>query len=253
MKTIVFDLDGVLYLGNEVVPGAPATLATLAGAGFQLLFATNSSVSTPEAIARKLARLTDTEVHPASVFTSALATAYLLEGDVERVYVMGSEGLRSALREVGISVCNETNEVDAAVVGIDYDLTYSTLTDAVAAAIRSQRLIGTNSDVTFPTPSGLRPGGGTLAGAVSAASGVEPVYAGKPHQPMLDLISSSVAHDEVWMVGDRPDTDLALAAVAGWRSALTLSGVTKSTEGIPDELRPDLVISSVAELADQLL
>ncbi len=253
MKTIVFDLDGVLYLGNEVVPGAPAALATLAEAGFQLLFATNSSVSTPEAIARKLARLTETEVHPASVFTSALATAYLLRGDAERVYVMGGEGIRSALREVGIRVCNETDDVDAAVVGIDYDLTYSTLSDAVTAAIGSQRLIGTNSDVTFPTPLGLRPGGGTLAGAVSAASGVEPEYAGKPHQPMLDLISSSVAHDEVWMVGDRSDTDLALAAAAGWRSVLTLSGVTKSAEGLPEELRPDLVIGSVSELTSHLL
>lgn len=253
MKTIVFDLDGVLYLGNEAAPGAPAALADLVGAGFQILFATNSSVSTPEIISRKLSRLTYAEVHPASVFTSALATAHLLQGDAERVYVMGGEGILSALGEVGIRVCNGGNDVDAAVVGIDYDLTYSTLSEAVTAAIQSQRLIGTNSDVTFPTPLGLQPGGGALATAVSAASGVEPVYAGKPHQPMLDLISRSVVHDEVWMVGDRSDTDLALAAAAGWKSALILSGVTKSTDGIPKELRPDLVMSSVAELAPHLL
>ncbi len=253
MKTVIFDLDGVLYLGDEVVPGATETLNTLADAGLQLLFATNGSSSTPQAIARKLTRLTKTNVRAETIFTSALATAHLLQPSAERVYVLGGEGVRVALSEVGITVCDQPMDVDAAVVGIDHELTYSTLSDAVTAAIESQRLVGTNSDVTFPTPLGLRPGGGTLAAAVATASGVGAVFAGKPHQPMLDLISGSVEYGEVWMVGDRADTDLAMAAKANWGSVLTLSGVTMSAEEVPDELRPDFVIDSVADLAALLL
>jgi 4-nitrophenyl phosphatase len=253
VKTVIFDLDGVLYLGDVVVPGVTETLNTLADAGFQLLFATNGSTSTPQAIARKIARLTETNVRPETIFTSGLATAHLLRGSADRVYVLGGHGIRVALNGVGITVCDGPSEVDAAVVGIDHELTYSTLSDAVTAAIESQRLVGTNSDVAFPTPQGLRPGGGTLAAAVSAASGVEAVFAGKPHQPMLELISGSIEYDEVWMVGDRADTDLAMATKANWGSVLTLSGVTMSAEEVPDELRPDFVIDSVAELAPLLL
>jgi HAD superfamily hydrolase (TIGR01450 family) len=253
VKTIIFDLDGVLYLGDQVIPGVTEALTTFEQAGFQLLFATNASVATPQVIAGKLARLTETNVLPESVLTSALATAYLLKGEADRVYVMGGEGIRAALRDVGVTIWQEPTEVDAVVVGIDYDLTYSALSDAVTAAIQSQRLIGTNSDVAFPTPQGLRPGGGTLAGAVSAASGVEPLFAGKPHQPMLELLLNSIRHEEVWMVGDRADTDLALAARANWKSALTLTGVTKAAGEVPNELRPDLVVGSVADLASHLL
>ena len=252
MKTFVFDLDGVIYLGSNVVPGAAAVLELLIAEGHQVLFATNGSASTPGAIAAKVSNLVGLAISEEWVLTSALATAGFLHGQAERVFVMGGDGVFAALHDRSIRTTTAPGNVDGVVVGIDRALSYESLSNAATAAMQSQRLVGTNSDATYPTPDGLKPGGGTLARAVGIASGVEVVFAGKPHDPMLDLISQRIVNNEVWMVGDRPDTDLALAKRAGWKAALTLTGVTTNAADVAPELRPDVVLQSVADLASLL-
>jgi ribonucleotide monophosphatase NagD (HAD superfamily) len=113
---------------------------------------------------------------------------------------------------------------------------------------RGARLIATNTDATFPTSRGPAPGAGALVAALETASGVEAEVAGKPNPAMRSAVSRLLVPGPVWIVGDRPETDLALGAEAGWGRILVLSGVTGDSGTVPPQWRPDIVIPSVAEL-----
>ncbi len=144
--------------------------------------------------------------------------------------------------------------VDAVVVGLHRDFDYQRLAIAADAARRCGRLIGTNTDTTYPTPSGLLPGGGSILAAVASASGVEPVIAGKPHEPLATLVSTMLADqhgvfdpERVVMIGDRPETDGRFAARLGCRFALVRSGVSA------DVATPaDLDVADLAAVARRL-
>jgi 4-nitrophenyl phosphatase len=134
---------------------------------------------------------------------------------------------------------------DAVVVGYHREFDYDRLTVAMRAVRGGARLIGTNDDATYPTDEGLLPGNGSLLAAVATASGATPVVAGKPHEPMADLVRRRAgAHGVV--VGDRPDTDGAFAVALGYRFALVLTGVTRR-EDLPVQPPPDLVAADAAE------
>ena len=114
------------------------------------------------------------------------------------------------------------------------------------------RFVATNDDATYPTPEGLHPGGGSIVAALERASGRRAEVAGKPHTPMRDLVRELVGEGPVWMVGDKPETDLALGKGEGWTTVLVLSGVTGNDADVPDDLRPDAVLDSIADLPDLL-
>lgn len=247
-KTFIFDLDGVVYLDSEGVPGAGETLNALRADGHQVLFATNNSVRALSTVVRNIEKRTGYAPEPQSVITSALAAANLLRGSGATCYVLGSHELSSTLSEAGIAVTTDHSEATAVVVGLDRDLSYERLTGAVLAIRAGARFVATNDDATYPMPDGQYPGGGSIVAAVERASGQTPLVCGKPNKPMRDLVVSRVEYDDVWMVGDRPDTDLALAAEAGWGKILTLSGVTDTADGLPEHLCPDVTIESIRDL-----
>ena len=248
---IVCDLDGVLYLHDEPVPGARAALEAFAGAGARVVFATNNSTRTPAAVARVITERVGHPVRADDVVTAAVATARHLEGGPSRAMVVGMEGLVSALAEVGVAVESENPEV--VVVGLDRELTYRKLAAATLELARGVRFVATGLDATFPTPRGPLPGTGAIVAALAAATGRTPEVCGKPHPPMRRLVRERLgAVEEVWVVGDRPETDLAMARAEGWRAALVLTGVTRDPAAVPDEWRPDLVVASIAELPERL-
>ena len=137
------------------------------------------------------------------------------------------------------------------VTGIDFDLSYETLRSAATAIRDGARWIATNDDPTFPAETGLWPGAGAIVAALAVAAGTEPEVAGKPHPPMVSLVTARIGADAV-VVGDRPETDLALARAGGWKSVLVLTGVTDDPATVPAELAPDHVIESIVDLADLL-
>ncbi len=246
--TIVLDLDGVVYLGSEPIPQAAETITSLMDLGWQILFATNNSTKTPESVAGVLRDRAGLTIDPSTIVTSGMAAGSYLNGQgLTSAYVVGSHQLEDTLRVAGISVTDHLS-AEAVVVGLDRSVTYEKLDMAARAIRRGAAFVATNTDATFPTPNGQSPGAGTIVAAVSKAAGIEPVACGKPHQPMARLVSSQVAFDDVWMVGDRPETDIAFAKEAGWRSVLTLSGVTATTEDVPAPLMPDHVIGTIADL-----
>ena len=150
----------------------------------------------------------------------------------------------------GGSVVAAAEKADVVIVGITREFDYRMLDEASAAARRGALLIGANDDATYPTPAGPIPGGGSILAAVSVASGVAPVIAGKPYAPMADLVRAIVGAEPAAaavMVGDRPETDGAFARTLGYAFALVLTGVTHEAD-LPVEPEPDAVAASLAAL-----
>ncbi|HEX2420182.1 MAG TPA: HAD hydrolase-like protein, partial [Acidimicrobiia bacterium] len=153
---------------------------------------------------------------------------------------------------VGIAITDSGAEAEAVVVGIDLALSYERLRQASQAAAGGARLIATNDDPTYPAEDGFWPGAGSILAAVETASGKRAEVAGKPNRPMRDLIRSNLISGPVWVVGDRPDTDLALAdAEPGWQSILVLTGVVTTPDGV--EPPPDAVADDLAGAVSLIL
>lgn len=250
--SIVFDLDGVVYLGSTPIPGATEAIETLGDAGWQILFATNNSTTTAAVVSQVLMDRLGLVVEPHAVITSSMAAAsYLGEHKLRSAYIIGSPQLASTIRAAGITTC-KPEDAEAVVVGIDRSLTASTIERASTAIQRGAVFVATNTDATFPTARGPIDGAGTTVDTIANASGGSPLVCGKPHEPMATLVSKQLTSRNVWMVGDRLETDIAFAKRAGWFSVLTLSGVTEIGGKHPQSLRPDYVIDSIADLPTML-
>jgi 4-nitrophenyl phosphatase len=192
-----------------------------------------------------------------------MAAAMLVEAG-ERVLVAGGAGVVEALVARGAEVVvndgrGDPAGFDAVVVGLHRDFDFDRLVVASAAVRAGARLIGTNSDSTYPTPNGLQPGGGAILAAVAAASGVEPKIAGKPNEAMVAVIEerlSSAGHrfegGRSLMVGDRPETDGLFAARLGSRFALVRTGVTGVADNVERVVSVDLDVADLRAVADCL-
>ncbi len=245
----VIDLDGVIWLGGEPIDGAAAAVERIRGAGDRVAFVTNNSGPT---CAENVAMLTaaGVEADEAELVTSAQAGASLFAPGA-RVAVVGEDGILEALADRGVSVVGPAEDPAGVIVGRALDLEYDRLAAAAAAIRGGARFVATNTDSTFPTPSGLLPGAGALVAYLATASGVAPEVAGKPHPPVADLVRSRFGAVDI-MVGDRPDTDGLFAATIAARFALVLSGVTSRAD-LPIDPVPDVIGADLAEVADQLL
>jgi HAD superfamily hydrolase (TIGR01450 family) len=238
----VLDLDGVIWLADQPLPGAAEAVARLRAAGERVLFVTNNSFAPVGDQEAKLERFGI----PAQgdVVTSAMAGATLVEPG-ERVLVCGGPGIVEAVSARGAEPVRD-GDADVVAVGFHRDFDYERLRVAMQAIRRGARLVATNDDATYPTPDGPIPGGGSIVAAVAYASGVTPTVAGKPYRPMAELVRALVG-DAGTVVGDRPDTDGAFAVTLGYRFALVLSGVT-SKDDLPVTPSPDVVADSLAAL-----
>lgn len=246
IETVVCDLDGVVYLGEQGVPGAGDALATLAESGLQLLFVTNNSTKTPQDASDKIALTTGFAADARSVVTSATVTAARLGGLVATAYVVGARSIDLALAENGIEVVADWRRAGAVVVGLDRDVSYERLSAATLAIRNGALFYATNTDSTFPTPEGLLPGGGAIVAAIETAAEQEPIVSGKPNQVMIDHVAAA-ARGDILVIGDRLNTDIAMAVSAGWRSAMVLSGVS-ALEDVTGGPAPDLAVGSLPEL-----
>lgn len=246
----MFDLDGVVYVGDHAVTGAPDHLARARAAGTTLAFITNNASRPPAVVADKLSRL-GIPASAADVVTSAQAAARLLveqHGPGAAVAVLGAAGLEAALEEVGLLATTIGDPHAAAVVsGYGPDVPWR---DIMRAAVRIRDglpWVASNTDHTLPTPDGVAPGHGVLVEMVSRFAGVNPTVAGKPQRPLLDETVRRVGGERPLMVGDRLDTDIEGGRRAGIDTLLVLTGVTGLEELVsatpqqrPTYLAPDL-------------
>ena len=244
---MVCDIDGVILLGREAVPGAREALEQMRDAGLELVFATNNSTRTPAMIRKHLHEVVGFEPAPGSVISSGVATARFMYGKVDKVFVMGSDGLRQTLRDGGIGVTDDWRQADAIVTGINFNVTYEDFAAAGLAVQNGAAFYATNSDASFPRPDGLYPGAGALTSVIERTTGQTPITCGKPFAPMRAALAE-MGGEKPLIIGDRPDTDLALGRAEGWATALVLSGVISDANEVPAELAPDVVLGSIAEL-----
>ena len=249
--TWILDLDGVVWLSEQPIPGSVDAIAALKEAGRRVLYVTNNAGPRVADLVEKLEGL-GIPATADDLATSAQAAATLLEPGSTALLCAGP-GVEEALNERGVTVVRD-GPADAVVVGFHRDFDYDRLTAAFLAVHGGARLIATNDDTTYPTPDGPIPGGGAILAAVAAASGVPPTVAGKPYAPMATLIRKRLDGNlqDAIMVGDRPSTDGLMARRLSVPFALVLTGVTGEDEISTDD-PPDLVEPSLAALVEREL
>ena len=254
VRAVLLDMDGVVYVGEEPLPGVQELLDYLQATDRNWLFVTNNSSRTPVQFVEKIARMgigADEE----HILSSALATAsWLAEQypDGVRAFMIGQDGLRWALEREGIILVEDAQTADVVVSGIDFSVRYERLADATLAVRAGARFVGTNSDTSFPSERGQIPGTGALLALLEAATGVKPTVIGKPNagmfqQAMHKLGTTAAA---TLMVGDRYETDIAGAIELGMPTAAVLTGITTEEEFRTVTPRPDLILPGLPELLD---
>jgi glycerol 3-phosphatase-2 len=242
----LLDLDGVVYVGPDAVPGVPDALAAARRAGMRLGFVTNNASRRPEEVAQHLSEL-GVPAEVGDVITSAQAAATVVAarlGEGARVLPVGGPGVAAALAAAGLVVVERAEDEPAAVVqGYGRDVGWAQLAEAVVAVRNGARHVATNIDSTIPSPRGPLPGNGALVGVVSDVTGRAPLVTGKPDPAMHEECVRRTGAQRPLVVGDRLDTDIEGARRAGAASLLVLTGVTDPAVllGAGPQQRPDLL------------
>ncbi len=211
-----------MWLGDEPIEGSAEGVRHLRGRGVEIAFFTNNSSLTIDSYVKKL-RAMGVDVRGEEILSSAQSAADLLDAGMTAV-VCGGPGVVEALTARGVVIVDR-GPADAVVVGWHTDFDFSRLETATDAVLAGAVLIGTNDDATYPVRGRLRPGAGAILASVAYATGTDPLIAGKPNRPAVEMLLRRVGRPRV-VVGDRPETDGELARKLGAQFALVLSGVS---------------------------
>lgn len=268
---VIFDMDGVVYLGRQRIGNAHFAIDALRRTGVQIAFLTNNATRSRVSIVKKLASF-GIQSNVGEVMCSSYAAATYasnLKPKPKTAYIIGEAGLKEELELQGIKVLGESecknSLADIFVIGLDRQFTYKKLEMAYNHIIANKPFIATNLDNHYPWSNGSKPGGGAAIAALSFAAGKaikttnkissirprEPDFvAGKPNVYMLNLLLAGQSKKSTALVGDRLDMDIELANRAGLFSILVLSGITskeqaKKARGIK---KPKAILSSIMEL-----
>jgi NagD protein len=249
----LIDMDGVLYRGSALIPGADLFIDQLRERDIPFRFLTNNSQRTRRDVVAKLARMGVT-VNEEHVFTCAMATARFLadQRPAGTAFVIGEGGLLTALHANGYAIVD--HEPDYVVVGEGRTFNLELVEAAVRMILGGAKLIATNLDPSCPTDGGVRPGCGAMAAMLEAATGVRAFSVGKPSPVMMRAARKELGltTDETTMIGDTMDTDILGGVQLGFRTVLVLTGGTKAEEVNQYAYQPDLVVSSLAEFSTLL-
>jgi 4-nitrophenyl phosphatase len=248
VRGFVFDLDGCVWNGNVLNPGAGETLTRLAQAGRRLAFLTNNSRATADDILARLHALGVTVAEHAFTPLEIIGTVITERFGRSRVLVIGAPEMAAVIARAGHQVLAVKDYRDATVVAVgnDFDLTFERLTAASRAAAAGARLITPNVDPRLPIEHGeFLPGCGSIVAAVVAASGVRPIVVGKPEPPLfrMALARLGLVPHEAAMVGDSVPSDIGGARRVGMRAVLY------APEGDADAREADVTVRSFADLA----
>lgn len=251
IKAVVSDMDGVLWRGMQPLPGLVALFDFMQVQALPFVLATNNSGRHPTSYVDKLAGMGVAGIEPRHIVSSGTATVDYLKAHFSidtPLYVVGNDGLFQLLGEAGFTI--DAAKAHVVVVGIDFDFTYDKARTATMLIRNGAQFIGTNPDLTFPTPDGLVPGAGSVIKMIEVASDVPPTIIGKPQAAMfevaLERLGTSAA--ETLMIGDRLNTDIVGAAQAGLQTALVLTGVNTRTDLAASPLQPTYIFDDLNAL-----
>jgi NagD protein len=248
-RGFLIDMDGVIYRGGELIPGAEQFIHLLLDQEIPFLFLTNNSQRTRRDVATKLTRM-GIPIQEKHVFTCAMATARFLASQKPNgtAYVIGEGGLLTAMHRNGYSIVDKSP--DYVVVGEGRTLTFEMLENAVQMILGGAKLIATNMDPNCPTSTGTRPGCGAIVSLLETATGIKAFSVGKPSPVMMRAARKELqlAASETIMIGDTMETDILGGAQLGYYTILVLSGSTRREDLDRYGYRPELVVDSVADL-----
>lgn len=248
---LLIDMDGVMYRGNEMIPGADRFVQALKVEQIPFVFLTNNSQRTRRDVATKLQRM-GIDVVERHVFTCAMATARFLAKQKPQgtAYVIGEGGLLTALHSNGYSIVD--HDPDYVVVGEGRTMNLEMLELAVKFIFNGAKLIATNLDPNCPTRDGIRPGCGATVAYLETATGTKAFSVGKPSPVMMRAARKELrlASSQTVMIGDTMETDILGGVEMGYRTVLVLSGGTQPEDLSRYTFRPDLVVDSVADLLE---
>jgi len=249
-------MDGVLWKGDAPIGNLPATFDHIRKRGLKAAFVTNNGTQTPGQYVERLAKL-GVGIEPWQVVTSALGVADLLATRFPSgnpIFAIGGEGVMAALREKGfnlLSVENAENAI-AVVIGLDPHINFEKMREATLLVRRGVPFYATNPDKTFPTPRGEIPGAGAWISVIITATGIEPIYAGKPSPYLIDLARQrlNTIKENTLVVGDRLETDVAGGQAAGMPTALVLSGVSSREQAQVWRPTIDVIVEDLTQLVE---
>lgn len=253
VKLYLFDMDGTLYLGDNLFPFTKELLLTIKEKGAKYLFLTNNSAKSVKDYVLKLARL-GIEACEDDFLTSSQATAFYLKKHHanERLYVCGTESLKNELRREGFSVTESVDETDCIVMGNDQELTFKKLHDISYLLLTRKDIpyIATNPDYVCPTEFGSVPDCGSVCDMLFNVSGRRPIFIGKPEplMPRLAMEKVGCGPNETAVVGDRIYTDIKSGLNAGTVTVLVMSGETTEEILKASSDKPKFVLSSAEEI-----
>lgn len=252
----VFDLDGTLYVGDELLPGAARLLAALRELDRRVAFVSNNPTRTPAQYVDKLAGL-GVQASASEVINPVVTTVEWIGENCPdaRVFAIAEAPLLDALAQAGVNLCDDPDRIDVVIASFDRALKYSKLQIAFDALWRREqtRFVATNPDPYCPTPRGGEPDAGSVIAALEASTGRRcEVHFGKPGAVMMDAVAVrlELSPQDCVMAGDRMYTDIEAAQRAGMASALVLTGETQPAqlESLARERRPDYVLSRIDDL-----
>ena len=248
-KGFICDMDGVIYHGNQVLPGVVGFIEWLQKEEIKFLFLTNSSERTPNDLSQKLSRM-GLEVNESHFYTSALATASFLAGQSPggSVFVIGSAGLTHALYDAGLSMNDVTP--DYVVLGDTRTYNFELIEHAVHLVNNGAKLIGTNYDLTGPSEKGIVPSVRALIAPIEYATNRNAYFVGKPNPIMMreGLKRLGFDNEDAAIIGDRMDTDIVSGLEAGIDTVLVLSGVTQAKDLRKFAYQPNYIINGVGDI-----
>jgi len=248
-KNYFIDMDGVLVSGKTLIPGADKFLERIEDAGAEYLVLTNNSIYTPRDLAHRLESI-GLKVPINRIFTSALATARFLDSQQPhgKAFVIGESGLTDAIHSIDYVITDLYP--DYVVLGETLSYNMVTITQAVQLVSAGAKFIATNPDPTGPTEVGIVPATGALAALIEKATGIAPLYIGKPNPFMMRaaLYHLGVHSEDTVMIGDRMDTDVIAGVESGLETILVLTGVTDKDEVTGYPYQPSRIIANLDEV-----
>ena len=248
-KGFICDMDGVIYHGNKLLPGAKEFVSWLQKEEKQYLFLTNNSGMTQKELRQRLLRM-GLDVPEEHFYTSALATAEFLKAQASgcSVFAVGEAGLTNALYDAGIMM-NDVNP-DYVVIGEGRSYSLETLTKAVNLVMNGAKLIGANSDVSGPIENGIAPACRALVAPIEMATGKQAYFCGKPNPLMMrtGLRLLGCHSEDAVIIGDRMDTDIVAGTESGVATVLVLSGISDQDTPSKYAYQPTMVLSGVGEI-----
>src|SRR5438128_4956177 len=254
MYGYLIDMDGVIYRGSQLIPGADRFIHELRAADIPFLFLTNNSQRTRRDVATKLQRL-GMDVQEQHVFTCAMATARFLARQKASgtAFVIGEGGLLTALHSNGYAIVDK--DPDYVVVGEGRTLNFEMVEAALGMILGGAKLVATNLGPNCPTETGTRPGCGAIVSMLEAASGVRAFSVGKPSPVMLRDARKELGltTDQTIVIGDTMDTDILGGVQRGFKTILVLSGGTRREALSTYAYRPDKLVESIAEITHSSL